>query len=82
MAATKGFRSVEISGPAQSQMLCHLVQVAQSRQVRWVGLETGTMEEFASARRLYESFGFSECPPFGDYGDNPFSGCMSLAVTR
>jgi putative acetyltransferase len=48
--------------------------------VRRVSLETGTMAEFAPARALYESAGFTACGPFADYrpsGDNCF---MTLAL--
>ena len=36
-------------------------------------LETGSPDDFLPARRLYESAGFTECGPFGDYRDDPFS---------
>jgi putative acetyltransferase len=55
-----------------------LVDQARARGLRWVGLETGTMDEFAPARDLYRSVGFTRCAPFGDYTDNPFSLCMGL----
>jgi len=59
-------------------LLEHIIEVARSRSCTWVGLETGTMAEFAAARRLYESFGFTECEPFDGYTTNQFSVCMSL----
>jgi putative acetyltransferase len=61
-------------------MVEHLIEVARSLDVRWVGLETGTDPAFAPARSLYRSLGFSECPPFAAYTDNPFSVCMELVL--
>lgn len=61
-------------------MLEHLVTAASDRGVTWVGLETGSMDEFAAARSLYRSAGFSECEPFEQYSRNPFSTCMSMTL--
>jgi putative acetyltransferase len=61
-------------------ILDHLLTEAKRRGYRRVSLETGTMEVFAPARALYEERGFRRCPPFGEYGDNPFSVCMTLAL--
>ena len=61
-------------------MVEHLLAVAGELDLTWVGLETGTYPAFAAARTLYASMGFSECPPFADYTDNPYSVCMELAL--
>ena len=45
----------------------HLVAAAVDRGARRVSLETGSMEEFAPSRALYEKAGFEECAPFGAY---------------
>ncbi len=63
-----------------SAMLAHLVDVARRRGVERVSLETGTMEEFAAARRLYARAGFASCEPFGPYFDSPNSMCMTLRL--
>ena len=60
------------------RMLEHLLAAADASGVTWIGLETGTMDEFAPARQLYASVGFVECDPFDDYTSNPYSVCMSL----
>ena len=60
-------------------MLDHLVTVAAQRNYRRVSLETGTMDEFVAARRLYASAGFQPCEPFGAYTVNPYSTCMTLS---
>ena len=58
----------------------HLIAEARSRSYRRLSLETGSMEAFAPARRLYERFGFEECPPFADYRPDPHSVYMTLSL--
>ena len=58
-------------------MLLHLLAEARARGYTRVSLETGTSERFIPARRLYESHGFAECPPFADYVLDGFSLCMT-----
>jgi putative acetyltransferase len=62
---------------AGKAMLLHLLAVARARGYSRVSLETGRPEPFLPARRLYESHGFAQCPPFADYTDDPFSICMT-----
>ncbi|MER2133148.1 MAG: GNAT family N-acetyltransferase [Arthrobacter sp.] len=61
-------------------MLQHLLKDAAARSVQRISLETGSMAFFAPARRLYESAGFSVCPPFGSYREDPNSVYLSLAL--
>jgi putative acetyltransferase len=61
-------------------MLHHLLAEARARGYTRVSLETGRPEPFLPARRLYESHGFSECPPFADYVLDDFSICMTKAL--
>jgi putative acetyltransferase len=61
-------------------MLDHLLAVAAERNFRRVSLETGTMDEFTAARRLYAKAGFVACPPFDKYTVNPYSTCMTLSL--
>jgi putative acetyltransferase len=61
-------------------MLNHLLGVARSRGCRRVSLETGTMAEFAPARALYESAGFTACAPFADYRPSEDNCFMTLAL--
>lgn len=58
-------------------MLDHLMAEARRRGYARVSLETGRPEPFLPARRLYESEGFTECPPFADYTEDSFSICMT-----
>lgn len=61
-------------------VLAHLLRIARERGYTRVSLETGTPEGFAPARRLYERHGFTRCPPFADYREDPFSCCMTLEL--
>lgn len=61
-------------------ILAHIIDVARSRSYERLSLETGSMEAFKPAQRLYESFGFVYCGPFGDYVDDPNSVFMTLRL--
>ncbi len=54
-----------------------IIATAQERRYVRLSLETGRPAPFAAAHRLYERYGFVECPPFGDYKLDPFSICMT-----
>ena len=62
-------------------MLAHIVREAEERRYHRLSLETGSMEAFRPARELYESFGFSYCPPFGDYALDPNSVFLTKVLT-
>jgi putative acetyltransferase len=57
-----------------------ILSEAKSRKYKRISLETGTPKAFAPARKLYASFGFETCPPFGDYVEDPFSTHMTLEL--
>ena len=61
-------------------LLAHIISVASSHGYDRLSLETGATEAFWPAQRLYESFGFVKCGPFGDYPENPFSVFMTLRL--
>jgi putative acetyltransferase len=61
-------------------ILAHIIEVARSRSYERLSLETGSMESFNPAQRLYESFGFQYCGPFGEYTEDPNSVFMSLRL--
>ena len=63
-----------------SQILRHLMEEAKRRGYRRLSLETGSMDYFEPARRLYASFGFTRCEPFGPYTDDPNSVFMTRAL--
>ncbi len=62
------------------QVLAHLLEEAARRGYRQVSLETGSMEAFAPARRLYEGFGFTYRGPFADYVEDPNSVFMTKRI--
>ena len=61
-------------------VLAHIIEVARGRGYERLSLETGTMEAFKPAHRLYESYGFKYCGPFGSYQEDPNSVFMSLKL--
>ncbi|SFC81253.1 putative acetyltransferase [Polaromonas sp. OV174] len=61
-------------------ILAHVIEVAKSRSYECLSLETGTIDAFKPAQRLYESFGFVYCGPFGDYAEDPNSVFMTLRM--
>jgi putative acetyltransferase len=62
------------------RMLEHILAEARRRGYTALLLETGSMDAFIPARRLYEAYGFLLCGPFGDYTDDPNSLFMCLAL--
>lgn len=50
-----------------SRLLQHIISEAIRRGYRRLSLETGSMEYFEAARKLYADFGFQLCKPFGPY---------------
>jgi putative acetyltransferase len=60
-----------------ARMLAHILDEAKRRAYRRLSLETGSMDAFLPARRLYERHGFRYCGPFGDYVDDPHSVFMT-----
>lgn len=61
-------------------MLDHLMAAAESDGIRRLSLETGSQPMFLPARRLYERAGFSECPPFEGYVEDPNSIFMTKVL--
>jgi len=60
-----------------SRMLTNIIEEAKQRGYRRLSLETGSMEAFEPARKLYEQFGFAYCSPFADYIEDPNSVFMT-----
>lgn len=63
-----------------SILLTHMLEAAARGDYHRVSLETGSMSFFEPARALYRSFGFKDCAPFADYGEDPNSVFMSLEL--
>jgi putative acetyltransferase len=61
-------------------ILAHIIDVAKARGYTSLSLETGEVDAFKPAQKLYESFGFVYCGPFGDYALDPYSVFMRLPI--
>lgn len=59
------------------RMLEHIIEEAKRRGYQRLSLETGSMDAFEPARKLYASFGFQYCKPFSDYIEDPNSVFMT-----
>jgi len=64
------------------KLLAHILDFAKSQSYQKVSLETGSMDVFNPARRLYMSFGFEECLPFSDYNLDPYSVFFSKTISN
>ncbi|WP_017690493.1 GNAT family N-acetyltransferase [Paenibacillus sp. PAMC 26794] len=62
------------------KMLAHIMDVAVERGYKRISLETGSMDSFIPARKLYEDFGFEYCEPFADYTLDPNSTFMTRTI--
>ena len=58
-------------------MLAYILEYAQQQNIKRLSLETGSMEGFIPARRLYEAHGFDYCEPFEGYTLDPHSVFMT-----
>ena len=61
-------------------VLAHLLYEARAAGYARASLETGSMDYFAPARRMYADAGFIECAPFADYVGDPNSTYMPRAL--
>ena len=61
-------------------VLNHITDEAKRRGYRRLSLETGSMEAFEAARRLYADCGLEYCEPFADYVDDPHSVFMTKEI--
>ena len=62
------------------KMLQHIIDEANRRGYKRLSLETGSMEAFEPAQKLYASFGFQYCKPFAEYIEDPNSVFMTLEL--
>lgn len=64
-----------------SQLLEHIIKQANIRSYKKLSLETGTMDAFVPAQKLYKQFGFKVCEPFSCYEKDPYSMFMTKEIT-
>ncbi|ALC80318.1 MULTISPECIES: GNAT family N-acetyltransferase [Bacillus] len=69
--------SLHLRKGVAKRLLQHIIEEAKRRGYRRLSLETGSMEAFEPAKRLYASFGFQYCKPFSDYIEDPNSVFMT-----
>lgn len=69
--------SLHLRKGVAKRLLQHIIEEANNRGYRRLSLETGSMDAFEPARRLYASFGFQYCEPFSDYIEDPNSVFMT-----
>ncbi|CAI6085174.1 putative N-acetyltransferase YsnE [Paenibacillus sp. JJ-100] len=62
------------------RILAHIIEEATIRGYQRISLETGSMDSFIPARKLYEDFGFEYCEPFADYILDPNSAFMTKVI--
>lgn len=62
-------------------MLQYIIAEAHRRSYSRLSLETGSMQAFEPARRLYESFGFTYCSPFAGYSEDPNSVFLTRPIS-
>jgi putative acetyltransferase len=60
-------------------ILARIIDEARKRSYQRLSLETGSMEAFRPAHRLYQEFGFVFCGPFADYVEDPY--CVFMTRT-
>ena len=63
-----------------TKMLEYIIAEARNRGYRRLSLETGSMEYFEPARKLYSKFGFRICAPFAEYVEDPNSAFMTFEL--
>lgn len=63
-----------------AQLLTHIIDEGRKRGYQMLSLETGSMDFFIPARRLYKKYGFIECKPFADYVEDKNSLFMNLIL--
>ena len=59
------------------QLLEYIIEESRQRCYRRLSLETGSMDAFEPARRLYANFEFEYCDPFAEYNQDPYSVFMT-----
>jgi len=62
-------------------LLEHILVEANVRGYQKLRLETGTMDAFLPAQKLYQQLGFKQCQPFSDYQKDPYSTFMSKVIS-
>jgi len=63
-----------------AKLLTHILATAKAQSFERISLETGTMDAFIPAQKLYRSFGFQVCQPFSNYQEDPYSMFLTKVI--
>ena len=69
--------SLHLRKGVAARLMRHILEEAKRRSYERLSLETGSVDAFAPARKLYASFGFKPCGPFANYVEDPYSVFMT-----
>lgn len=72
--------SLHLRKGVAKRLLEHIIGEAKRRGYQRLSLETGSMDAFEPAKKLYASIGFQYCGPFSDYIDDPNSVFMTMEL--
>ena len=62
------------------KIINHLILEAKKINIVKLSVETGAGNFFQPARKLFNKFGFKECPPFAHYKEDPNSCYYTLKI--
>ncbi len=62
------------------KIINHLILEAKKLNIVKLSVETGAGNFFQPARKLFNKFGFKECPPFAHYKEDPNSCYYTLKI--
>jgi len=69
--------SLHLRKGVAARLMRHILEEAKRRSYERLSLETGSVDAFVPARKLYASFGFKPCGPFANYVEDPYSVFMT-----
>jgi putative acetyltransferase len=80
-------KSMHTAAPARGRgvaaaILARIIDHARGKGLTRLSLETGSWDYFQPARALYARHGFTPCPPFGDYVEDPSSAFFTLDLSE
>ena len=72
------FKSIRVADEFKKKgigerIINHLIEEAKKLKISKLSIETGAGDFFLPARNLFSKFGFTKCPPFAHYKNDPNS---------
>ena len=79
------FKSIRVADDFRKKgigekIINHLILEAKKLNIDKLSVETGAGNFFQPARKLFNKFGFKECPPFAHYKEDPNSCYYTLKI--